>query len=94
MTDKEMEMEIAKRTGIPRGAVRHLIDAQNTLMKECLSRQEEVVFRSLLRIRATMRNQSVLNPKTGKRELEEAIRLSVKPVKAFREELNQWKNTQ
>jgi len=94
MTDKEMEKEIARRTGIPATAIRQILDTQNQVIRECLSRQEEVVFKSLLRLRATMRKQSVRDPKTETRNTENAIRLSVKPVKAFREELNKWTNTE
>ena len=94
MTDKEMEQEIVRRTGIPRLAVREILDSQVQILRECLIRQEEVVFRSLLRIRATMRAQSVLDPKTNTRITGNAIRLSVKPVRSFREELNKWTSTE
>jgi len=94
MTDKEMEKEITKRTGLPATVVRQVLDVQNQAMRECLVRQEEVVFRSLLRLRATMRKQAVLNPTTKERNVENAIRLSVKPIKAFRKELNRWTSTE
>ena len=93
MTDKEMEHLLSKRTGISSNVVRLFMDTQNQAIKECLSRQEEVVFKSLLRLRANMRKQSTRDPKTKDRKVVEAIRLSVKPMKTFRKELNQWTST-
>ena len=89
-----MEKEIAKRTGLPRNAVRLFLDVQNDVIREALCRQEDVALRGLLRIRSSYKEKVVRNPvsKTPRRVM--MLILSVKPMKAFRQELNRWTSTQ
>jgi len=93
MTDKEMEREIAKKTGLPPSVVRHILDAQLDLIRECLFRREDIVFRQLFRITSGMRSMSLRDPKTGDRALKKVMMLSIKPIRSFRKELTQWTNT-
>jgi len=94
MTDKEMEREIAKRTGMPRNAVRLFMDTQNNVIREALTRQEEVAFKSLFRLRSSMRLKTLRDPVHGTTSKVKMLLLSVKPMRAFRQELNRWTSTQ
>lgn len=94
MTDKEMEREIAKRTGLPSDAVRLFMDTQNDVIREALSRQEEVAFKSLLRIKSSYTPRSVRDRTSGVHKKVKMLMLSIKPMRAFRKELNRWTNMQ
>ena len=89
-----MEALISKRTGIPRNAVRLFLDTQNDLIREALTRQEEVAFKGLLRIRCARRDKVLRNPVHKTVSRVKMLVLSVKPMRAFREELNKWTSTQ
>lgn len=88
-----MEEEIVKRTGIPKNAVRLVLDVQNDVIREALTRQEEIIFKSLLRIRSAMNPKSIRDPITGATSKVMMLMLSVKPTRAFRKELNKWTST-
>jgi nucleoid DNA-binding protein len=94
MTDKEMEREIAKRTGLPRNAVRLFLDTQNDVIKESLVRQEEVALKGMLRIRSTYQTKTLRNPVDKTTRTVKMLILSVKPMRVFRQELNRWTSTQ
>jgi nucleoid DNA-binding protein len=94
MTDKEMEKEIARRTGLPRNAVRLFLDTQNDVIKEALIRQEDVAFKSLLRIKSAFKTRKTRNPKTKEVSVVRMLILGIKPMRVFRKELNQWTSTQ
>ena len=94
MTDKEMEREIAKRTGHPRNAVRLFMDAQNDVIRESLVLQEEVALKGLLRIGSSYRTKTLRNPVDKTTRTVKMLMLSIKPMKVFRQELNKWTSTQ
>jgi nucleoid DNA-binding protein len=94
MTDKEMEREISKRTGLPSNAVRLFLDTQNDVIREALTRQEDVAFKSLLRIRSTYTARSLRDRTSGAHKKVRMLMLSIRPMRAFRTELNRWTNTQ
>jgi nucleoid DNA-binding protein len=94
MTDKEMEKEIARRTGLPRNAVRLFLDTQNDVIREALKRQEDVAFKGLLRIRSSFKTKKLRNPKTKVLSTVKMLMLGIKPMRVFRQELNQWTSTQ
>lgn len=94
MTDKEMEREIAKRTGLPRNAVRLFLDTQNDVIREALVRQEEVAFKGLLRLRCSFQNKSLRHPVQGSLRKVRMLILSVAPMRVFRKEMNKWTSTQ
>lgn len=93
MTDKEMEREIASRTGLPRNVVRLIMDTQNDVIREALYRQDEVALKGLLRLRCAYKTKTLRHPvhKTTRRV--KMLMLSVVPMKAFRKELNKWTST-
>ena len=93
MTDKEMEREIAKRTGLPRSAVRLFMDVQNDVIRESLTRQEEVALKGLLRLKSSYVSKSLRDPVKKTTRRVKMLVLSVKPMKAFRQELNRWTST-
>lgn len=93
MTDKELEHEISKRTGLPRNAVRLFLDTQNDVIREALLRQEEVVLKGLLRIRSSYVNKTLRHPVHKTTRKVKMLLLSVKPMKAFRREMNKWTST-
>jgi nucleoid DNA-binding protein len=94
MTDKEMEREIAKRTGLPRNAVRLFMDTQNDVIREALVRQEEVAFKGLLRLRCSLKNKTLRHPVHGTSRKVRMLILYVTPMRVFRQELNRWTSTQ
>jgi len=94
MTDKEMEKEISKRTGLPRNAVRLFMDTQNDVIREALVRQEEVAFKGLLRLKCLMKGKSLRHPVHGTTRKVRMLILYVTPMKVFRKELNKWTSTQ
>lgn len=94
MTDKEMEKEIAKRSGLPRNAVRLFLDVQNDVIREALTKQEEITFKSLLKIRCSFAAKRLRDPIQGTTSAVRMLMLSVRPVKSFRKELNRWTSTQ
>ena len=89
-----MEREIAKRTGLPSNAVRLFMDTQNDVIREALCRQEEVAFKSLLRLRCSLRPKTLRDPVRGTTSKVKMLILAIKPMKAFRQELNRWTSTQ
>lgn len=94
MTQREMEEEISKRTGIPMPAVRLMMETLKDVMSESLLRQQEVVFRGLFRIScAGKRHSSFTSPPSAvNRERKTVVRLmlGIRPVKSFRLEMNRW----
>tara|TARA_Y100000034_G_C6795945_1_gene356746 strand:+ start:570 stop:854 length:285 start_codon:yes stop_codon:yes gene_type:complete len=93
MTDKEMEQEIVKKTGYSSSVVRHVLDVQASLIRECLFREESVVFKKLFRITSGLRGMSLRDPKTGNRSNKKVMMLSVRPIRSFRKELTKWTST-
>lgn len=90
MTDKEMEREIARRTGLPRNAVRLFMDAQNDVIREALVRQEEVALKGLLRLSSSYQAKTLRSPVDKTTRKVKMLILSVKPMRTFRRELNRW----
>ena len=97
MTQREMEEEIMKRTGIPLPAVQLMMNSLKEVMAENLVRQQEVVFRGLFRITCSARQHSSFTSPPGaeNRERKTVVRLmlGIKPIRAFRLEMNSWTNT-
>lgn len=94
MTQREMEQEIAKRTGLPMPAVKLLMETLKDVMSESLFRQQDVVFQGLFRIKCTGRQHSSITTPPGadhpKRKTVVRLMLGIRPVQAFRQEMNRW----
>ncbi len=88
-----MEREIAKRTGLPRNAVRLFLDTQNDVIREALCRQEEVALKGLLRLRCSFKAKTLRHPVHKTTQKVKMLMLSVVPMKVFRKELNRWTST-
>ena len=86
MTPKELKEEIARRTGIPRSAVACVLDAQESILTECVENRETCYIGSMFTIRSRFRNYSVLQ--NGKRNLVKRLAVNVKPRKPLRRRLN------
>ena len=89
MTQREMEEEIARRTGIPIPAVRLMMETLKDVMSESLLRQQEVVFRGLFRLSCVAQSHSSFStsPASGTPERQTVVRLmlGIRPVKAYRQ---------
>jgi len=94
MTNKEMEREIRIRTGLPLDAIQLVLEAQKGAIREALYRQEDIKFLSLFRIRASLREKALRDPRRGTSYKVKMLVLSIKPSRRFRKELNQWTSTE
>ena len=102
MTYARMVEVIAKRTGIPKSAVRHVLDTQCDVMRASLSAQSDVHFPHLMKITAAPRKISFpqhegMDESGGsitKLKTLERVTLRVRPMRRFRKELNQWTSSQ
>ena len=88
MTYTRMVELLAKRTGYPKSVVRHILDAQSEVIKDCMVNQEEVHFPNVLKIRSERQKfawRGTVGEGDGVR-----IVLRVKPMRKLRAELNRW----
>jgi len=89
MTHEALVQRMVKESGYPERAVRHLLQAQIRVLKDALIAQEEIVFRTLFRVRAEERTLSVAAPGRPRRKVKRLV-LYVRPYVSLRKLLNQW----
>ena len=93
----EMEKEVARRTGLPLPAVRLVVSSLKEVMSESIRRQQDVVFRGLFRITCVARDMTTFRTAQGsdepERQTSSKLIMGIRPVRAFRKELNKWTST-
>ena len=89
MTHEDLVRRLVKESGYPVRVVRHLLQAQIRVLRDALTAQEEVVFRTLLRIHTEEKTLSVSAPGKPRRKVKRLV-LYVRPYVSFRKLLNQW----
>lgn len=87
MTEAELIDEIVKRTELPRTVVAYVLDAEHTVIAQCLSREEEVSTRTV-KLHSSKRTTEVIDPKTNERKSDSHVMIYVKPRTWFRKFLN------
>ena len=89
MTHEDLVRRMVKESGYPEPTVRHLLQAQNRVLKDALVAQEEIVFRTLFRVHTEERTLSVAAPGKPRRKVKRLV-LYVRPYVSLRKLLNQW----
>lgn len=92
MTYVELVKEVSRRSGWPPETVRQVLDTMVDVVKAHLIQQDEVAFRGLCKVYSTMSTVSVRG--IDSRKSVKRIILRIRPVKAFRRELNSWKSSE
>ena len=92
MTYAGLAKRIAKRTGYPEKTVRHILDAQLEELRWAIYQREQIWFRGLFKITPKDRTISV-QPIGEERTTVERLVLLIRPMRAFRKELNRWTST-
>lgn len=93
MTHTRMVQIIAKETGYPKKMVQHVLDTQGRVMKECLTRQEEIHFPGILKLYSSTQKFYTQEGNSTNKTWIERIVVRVKTMRSFREELRQWIST-
>lgn len=92
ITTAAMAKIIAERTGYPKNMVAHVLHEFVKLTKETLYQRVPIQVSRLCVITPYSMTKFIRLP-NGTRELRDTLMLSIRPVRGFRKEMNQWKST-
>ena len=90
VTYTQLVKRVAKRTGYPEATIRNILGATREVFREAILRREVIQLRGLFNITPLDRLQTVRSRKDGSTTTVGRLMLSIRPVRAFRNELNRW----
>lgn len=90
MTYTQLVQRVAKKTGYPEPLIRNVLGATREIIRTALFRREEVHLKGLFKITPIDRQQAVRSRTDGSTTKVGRLMLSIRPVQAFRTELNRW----
>lgn len=85
--------KVAKRTGLPRNVVRHVLDTMCDVVRAELLARGEVHFPKLLKLTSDPRRVRLPDFQTGDMKDLERVTLRIRPMESFRQELSRWTST-